>query len=181
MNTAARFGRWMGWVCLSTLCATLYGIINDQVTVTLSPEYFSVFKREQFWSPLVQAGLLDAPARVQAVLVGALATWWFGLLVGIVLGTSGMVGRQRPLSTRDYLGAVAGVMLLASAMSLLFGAAAFLIEPAISPTPEDWPFLTGIRDVRRAFAVGWWHSGAYLGGVVGTIFAILWIRKRRGR
>ena len=70
--------RGMGWIALAILFATLYGVVNDQITLTFSPEYFTVFKKGQFWFPLMQAGLIDAPVRSQAVLVGALATWWFG-------------------------------------------------------------------------------------------------------
>lgn len=94
-------GRWCvaKWVGFSTLVATVYGIVNDQITVTLSPEYFSVFKREQFGPFLSAIGLENAPTRLQSVAVGILATWWFGLLLGIILSLAGASGDRPPIST----------------------------------------------------------------------------------
>jgi len=40
-----RLGTALIWTGLATLTSVLYGVVNDQITVTLSPEYFSVFKR----------------------------------------------------------------------------------------------------------------------------------------
>src|SRR5262249_22762812 len=136
-----RFAVMLGWIGMAILGAVLYGILNDQITVTLSPEYFSVFKRAQFGSVLEQAGLLEAPTSVQAVLVGTLATWWFGLFLGIVLSISGMVGRHPPLSTRDYLRAVVGIMGFTLFVAILFGAVTYVAEPALKPDAYHWPFL----------------------------------------
>ena len=69
-----RLGTVIGWLMLAVLCAVVYGIVNDQITVTLAPEYFSVFKRAQFGPALELAGLVTAPTRVQAILVGTLAS-----------------------------------------------------------------------------------------------------------
>jgi hypothetical protein len=175
-----RLGTAPIWIGLGTFLAVLYGIANDQITVTLSPEYFSVFKRAQFGPALDAAGLSQAPTRVQAVLVGSLATWWFGGFLGIALSVIGVAGRRRPLPTRDYLRAVVAIMLFTLCLSFFCGMVSFIMEPAIKPTVEGWPFLTGIHAVRAAFAVGWWHNGAYLGGALGTLLAGIWIRKRRG-
>ncbi|MCW3095319.1 MAG: signal peptide and transrane prediction [Chthonomonadaceae bacterium] len=173
------FGKLLLWIGIGVLGATLYGILNDQITMTLSPEYFSVFKRAQFMENLYQFGLLEAPVRVQAVLIGTLATWWFGLFLGIALGISSMVGRYSALSTQDYLRAVVGIMVCTFALSLVFGLVAYLVEPAIKPVPANWPFLRDIHAVRGAFAIGAWHVGAYLGGFVGTVLACFWAQRRR--
>ncbi|MES2462148.1 MAG: hypothetical protein V4671_16305 [Armatimonadota bacterium] len=179
MRTLTRLGTLLLWIGLGVLGAVLYGIVNDQITVTLSPEYFSVFKRRQFAPILEQAGLINAPVRVQAVLVGTVATWWFGLLLGIVLSISGTAGRRPALPTRLFIRAVGGIMLFTLALSVFCGAVGYFAEPFIKPEPANWPFLTGIQEVRRAFAVGFWHNGAYLGGLVGTVGAILWGKRQR--
>lgn len=174
-----RSGLFLLWIGIGVLGATLFGILNDQITVTLSPEYFSVFKRYQFAEVLEQAGLLYAPTRIQAVLIGTLATWWFGLFLGIVLGISSLVGRHPPLPTIKYLRAVGGIMLFTLSLCLLFGIAGYLAEPIIKPDTDHWPFLYRIHEVRRAFAVGFWHDGAYLGGFVGTLLASFWAQRER--
>lgn len=167
------------WISLAVICAVLFGIFNDQITVTISPEYYSVFKHEQFALVLEQFGLIDAPTRVQAVVIGTVATWWYGLFLGIVLGICGMIGRCSPISTRGYLRAVAWVMLVTLGISFASGTIAFILEPAIKPDVVHWPFLTGIQNTRAAFAVGWWHNGAYLGALVATTMASLRVQKQR--
>ncbi|HWD38226.1 MAG TPA: hypothetical protein VG944_05205 [Fimbriimonas sp.] len=163
------------WIGIAVLAAVAYGISNDQITVTLSPEYFSVFKARQFAPFLRTAGLADAPIRVQAVAVGVLATWWFGLLLGVLLSLAGALGSRNPISNRTYCLSVLSTMLFALVLSAVFGAIGYSVEPVLQPTGSKWPFLDGIHDVRRAFAVGFWHTGAYLGGFVGVIAAAVWI------
>lgn len=176
---AARAAILLMWIGIAVAGAAIYGVINDQITATISPEYYAVFKRQQFAPVLEHIGLMDAPMRLQAVAIGALATWWYGLFLGIMLGISGIVGRYAPLSTRRYVLAVGGVMAITFGVSILFGAVAYLTEPLTRPDAAHWPFLTGIRDIRRAYAVGWWHNGAYLGALVTTILASFSVQKRR--
>lgn len=172
-------GKLLLWIGIGVVAATLYGILNDQITVTLSPEYFSVFKRAQFAFILEKDGWQNAPTRVQSILVGTLATWWFGLLLGGVLSLFGMAGRCPALPNRDYVYAVVGIMAFSLALSMVCGLVGYLIEPVVKPTPDDWPFLWGIQAVRPAFAIGFWHDGAYLGGGLGTLIACFWTRRRR--
>lgn len=174
-----RFGVALIWIVMAVVAASLYGTVNDQITVTISPEYFSVFKRRQFAPVLAATGLTTVPTRAQALLIGTLATWWFGLFLGIILSVSGMVGRYPPLSTRDYLRAVSGIVLFTLGLSCLFGCVAYLAEPLLKPDAAHWHFLRRIHAIRPAFAVGWWHNGAYLGGFVGTIGAGLWAQWQR--
>jgi hypothetical protein len=167
------------WIGIAVVAAVLYGLINDQITITISAEYFATFKRDQFAPVLQQVGLLGAPTRIQAVIIGALAAWWYGLFLGIVLGISSVVGHHAPLSTRRYVRAIGGVMAITFCISVLFGGAAYITEPLVRPDAAHWPFLGGIRDVRRAYAVGWWHNGAYLGALAATILASFWAQRQR--
>jgi len=175
----SRIPTLMLWIALAVLAAVAYGIVNDQITATISPDYFSVFKRAQFAPVLEHTGMTDSPTRVQALVVGAMSTWWYGLFLGIVLGISGMVGRGTPLSTRRYLVALARVLAMTLGVSVVCGTVAYLAEPSIKPGPTHWPFLAGIRDVRGAFAVGWWHNGAYVGALVATVIESLRVQYQR--
>jgi hypothetical protein len=78
-------------IALSPLIAGLYGSIHDQLTYTISPEYYTKFKFYQF-------GLYDIGneahlphPRTAVAVVGFLATWWMGLPIGAVLGAVGMM------------------------------------------------------------------------------------------
>src|SRR6186997_828491 len=62
---------------VGALIAGAYGILHDQVTYTLSEEYFTKFKAEQFrWADL------GWPPRVFVAEIGFLATWWVGFVAG---------------------------------------------------------------------------------------------------
>lgn len=172
-------GRLIAWQAIAILSAVIYGIVNDQITLTLSPEYFTVFKRSEFYTLLQALGMEDAPVRIEAVIVGVAATWWFGSVLAIFLSVAGIAGRTRRLTTRVYLRAIVMVMAVTGLVSVTSGLIAYLAEPMINPTIEDWPFLDGIRAVRPAFAVGWWHNGAYIGALAGTILACIRVRRQR--
>ncbi len=174
------------WINLAMVAAVLYGILNDQVTITLSPEYFTVFKRQQFGLLLEAMGLMDAPPRLQAMAIGTAATWWFGLFLGVIVSLFGTLGRAPSLTTRGFIRVIGLVLAVAAMISVLFGAAGYVLAPRIpgfgtASIVENWPFLHGIREQRRAFAVGFWHDEAYLGGVVGTVVACVYVRRWRRR
>src|SRR5262245_55465052 len=56
-------------IVIAIFTAGVYGIVHDQISYTVSPEYFTKFKFEQF-------GLVDSPLpdRVKAGIVGFLAS-----------------------------------------------------------------------------------------------------------
>lgn len=63
------------------LIAGLYGIVHDQLTYTLSPEYFTLLKFRQFaWADF------GGPPRLLVAEIGFLATWWVGALAGWLIG-----------------------------------------------------------------------------------------------
>ena len=72
--------QWRAYLALCSwgiLMAGLYGILHDQITYGLSPEYYTEVKFMQFAYADIGAG-----PRVFAGTVGFLATWWVGLIVG---------------------------------------------------------------------------------------------------
>lgn len=84
------------------LVAGAYGVIHDQVTFTLSPEYFYKLKFKQFWY-----ANFGFPPRVFVAEVGFLATWWAGFIAAWFLGRL-LVPRLGPglLRSRMWCGLV---------------------------------------------------------------------------
>ena len=76
----SRWPAMLGIAFLGAGIAGLYGIVHDQVTYSISQEYFTRLKFTQFrWANM---GL---PVRVFVAEIGFLATWWVGLIAGWVL------------------------------------------------------------------------------------------------
>ncbi len=55
--------------------AGIFGILHDQITYTISPEYFTRMKFDQF-----SYADFGYPPRIFVAEIGFLATWWVGLI-----------------------------------------------------------------------------------------------------
>src|SRR5215471_17020905 len=70
----------------AVLAAGLFGIVHDQISYTVSNEYFTRFKFIQFglqyWA---------APDRTRAAVVGFMAPWWMGIPLGLFCGAAGLM------------------------------------------------------------------------------------------
>ncbi|HEY3330578.1 MAG TPA: hypothetical protein VGK19_11190 [Capsulimonadaceae bacterium] len=179
METLRRCASIITWTFVGIVLGAAYGVVNDQLSVTASPEYYSVFKHQQFLPLLTAFGADAAPLRLQAVVVGVCATWWFGMLLGLAIGIVANAGTRPPAPRGVITKAIVNVLLCVAVSSAVAGAVGYVIAPAINLTPSDWPFLDGIVDKRRAFAVGAWHDGAYLGGLIAAIAASIAVWRKR--
>ena len=67
------------------LTAGLFGALHDQVSYSVSPDYFHAFKFHQFQIPP------HLHNRVGAAIVGWRASWWMGPIIGVPLLTAGLL------------------------------------------------------------------------------------------
>src|SRR6266571_2624158 len=106
-------------VVLAVLLAAFYGIIHNQISYSVSSEYFTKFKFRQF-------GFVDTPLpeRVRALMVGFLASWWMGIPIGLLVGAAGFMhrGPRRMFKVSLWsFGVVAVVTLLFGLCGLFYG------------------------------------------------------------
>jgi hypothetical protein len=157
------------------LIAGLYGALHDQISYSVSPDYFHHLKFRQFDIPQALHN------RLGAALVGWYATWWMGILIGIPLLSVGLV---LP-GARNYLVGCLIAFGLVAATALTVGLGGLLYACLTIHSPEDfaWGFPEGVAD-KVAFArVGAMHNFSYLGGFIGIVTGCgyLLIRRRRMR
>jgi|LauGreDrversion4_2_1035121.scaffolds.fasta_scaffold1588390_1 hypothetical protein len=153
--------------------AGLFGVLHDQISYSVSPEYYTQFKFRQFH-------LLDLalPERVRAGIVGFLACWWMGIPLGAAVFA--MAWRQPTLlSMRKALWSslpiMAGVTLAISLLGLAWGWWHVTLQPR-----EAWPrwyIPPGVQDARAFVTVGCMHAAAYAGGVL-SVLAVWFSRCR---
>lgn len=177
--------RWREYAFLA-LCVVLaiaYGIANDLITSRISVEYFLYFKGvadrvsgEVAARPDLHRGTLD----IQAMRIGALATWSVGLIVGAALLVTNTVGRHPRLRMRRMFPWV----------SIVFGGA---VVGAVTLGWLGWhDRLPWIRDnfaeptlrPRNLMCVYGIHLGGYVGGAIGAFVAcarVAQIRRRTPR
>ena len=160
-------------IIISTVLAALYGAIHDQVTYSISSEYFTVFKFDQF-------GFSDwgnNNPRMTTALIGVLATWWVGLSIGIFQGLVGLIHHNHKLMFRYVLNSI----LITLGATLLFGIFGYFVEVLDAETYQNCCFPYEIKDGKRFKIVGSIHNYGYAGGEIGACFGVAYqvIMKRK--
>jgi hypothetical protein len=156
-------------VLLALPIAGAFGVIHDQVSFTVSHEYFTKFKFLQF-------GFLDPaiPERLRAAAVGFLASWWMGIPIGLLVAPIALIHRSGSIALRvglrSYLVLVAFAAIFALA-GLTYG---FFQTRAIDLRDyQDWFVPPDVVHLRRYLCTGYMHNSAYLGGIGGIVIAWL--------
>ena len=143
------------------LVAGVYGAVHNQISYTVSPDYFYAFKFHQFAIPC------DLRNRIGASIVGWYASWWMGLVIGVPVLLIGLI--LPDWKTYITHGLVAFVVVPLTSLLVGLGALAcgnFTISN--EALPGYW-YPDGVVD-RVAFArAGNMHNFTYLGGGIGII------------
>ncbi len=161
---------------IGSVFAGAYGILHDQITYSISPEYFTRVKFAQFH--YADFGL---PHRVFVAEIGFLATWWVGFVAGWFLARV-MVPTFPPQLANRYLVQslliIVTVALIAATIGHLVG-----LQRRSNPDLSSWHGLAtshGIQDLPAFVHVAYIHNASYLGGFVGLVAAIVRLRRLKG-
>jgi hypothetical protein len=154
-------------IFLSVVLAGVYGILHDQVTASISEEYFTRLKFPQFrLSP-------GTPFRTGVSLIGFYATWWMGGLIGIVLGLIGFLlypdhtSMQKALNRSLLL--VFTTTILLSVCGYLYGNF-YLADHGVS-----WWMPDGLYNKHGYIVTGSIHNFSYAGGLCGLLLAVTYL------
>ncbi|MBN2529080.1 MAG: hypothetical protein JXR76_22005 [Deltaproteobacteria bacterium] len=171
------------YVLVGGIISGAYGAIHDQISYAISPEYFTHFKFHQFH--YADFGL---PNRVFVAIIGFLATWWVGAIVGWFIARVRFNSDDLTTARRDILrgfGIVFGCAVVAFCVGAILGWFMFLRSAvAVGEGGQAITFMGWERELSEAilqrFAmVGVIHNSSYLGGVVGLVVALVVQRRRR--
>jgi hypothetical protein len=181
-GAAAR--RWREYaVLLTAVCvAMLYGIVNDQITSSISWEYFYYGKAlENVLGPKTPPDTIGL--HLAAAKIGIEATWGAGLIFGVILLLANNPFHGIPrLANRELARRLPLIVAVAAGCGAVFGLAGWL--GWLNGASVDFTEMarTGLFRPRH-FTCAWgFHLGGYIGGFLGTILAaISVIRARRRR
>lgn len=171
--------RWKEYLFLiyCVLIVMAFGMINDQLTVSISWEYFVHGKGFDLQGQ-------DQPdwvsLRLWACEVGAKATWTAGLLLGAVLLICNNPNNKPPVVPLKKLVKLVWLIgIPACVLAVLLGIAGYL--GAWKNLTEDFSLIWQSNIYRPAnFQCVWgMHLGAYVGGGIGTAVLCWWILKKR--
>jgi hypothetical protein len=174
----ARRWREYAYLLCCVAAAMAYGVVNDQVTATISWEYFLYGKLlVQKLGPLTPPDM--AALRWQAVLVGMKATWVAGVLLGVAVLIANNPRKSRQQLPYRRLYAMLPIPLISAALcAALLGLAGW-----VGAFPKTFVDSYCSPEWRPAhyMAVFGAHLGGYAGAAIGLVLVvgrILRVRKQ---
>ncbi len=169
-----KLGIYLGSTGFITLLAGLYGVVHDQLTYSISSEYFTKFKYEQFgFEPAWFGG-----HRPTVAVIGFLATWWVGLFSGLVFGLLGLVAVSETALVKTLLRAVRiafGTTIAAGVVGYFYG------RLVLVKTGVTWYLPDNLQHPADFIAVGSIHNFGYCGGLLGLLGGVVYILRHRGK
>lgn len=154
---------------LGAMLAGLYGFLHDQITYSISHEYFTKLKFKQFWYADFGMG-----ERFFVGTIGFLATWWVGFFIGWFLARWFVPKLSTADAKRAILRGFSIVFGFGLSFALLAGIYGLVVTP--SPNLEGWSYTLryyGVSDGWSFVRVAYIHNGSYLGGLVGLVVSIV--------
>jgi hypothetical protein len=162
--------KFLAIVAICVAAAVVYGIVHDQATVRICPEYFTVFHHDIGTKSATLIGLYW----------GGVATWWVGAGLGLLVAGVSRLGRGPKVEPSEILFPIVYLLLFTLTMAILAGIAGGIAAS------NGWVVVTGaMREQIPApkhtgFLIDLWaHTAAYAAGAVGGIFLAGWIAGRR--
>jgi hypothetical protein len=158
----ARTGAFVLFLPAAVLAAGLFGMVHNQISYSVSAEYFTKFK-------FIQFHLLDPsiPERIRAAEVGFLASWWMGIPLGLLCGVAGFVQRSTALMRSALAWSVPFIVAFTLAVALAGLAYGWQQTEAINlATYRSWFVPHDVKELRRFLCAGYMHNSAYLGGAL---------------
>ncbi|MEL0457286.1 hypothetical protein WJN01_13690 [Flavobacteriaceae bacterium SZ-1-7] len=154
-------------VIISIILASIYGILHNQISYSISSEYFTKFKFDQIGEWLHQV----ENERIAISFVGFVSTWWFGLLLGLIIGIVGMFQPNSKIMWKSGIGAIfrtLGIAIGIGIVGILVGK--FLI----SNLNANWNLPAELIDRKSFLTAGTMHNFSYFGGIIGLIYGIIY-------
>jgi hypothetical protein len=163
-----RSTRWRIVVLCAALAAA-YGVIHDQITIRISPEYFTLAHPAFF--PTSDKTLL-------ALCWGIAATWWVGAAFGFVLALLLQDGRP----TKRLAARVAFLFAITGACAVIAGTVGYRLShlPLIA-LPDTVAGAAPALNRERFAAVWFAHTASYAVGIAGGAMLLWRIWQERGR
>lgn len=157
---------------ISAIIAGIYGILHDQLTYTISPEYYTKFKFIQF--ALTEERVPIKYPRFYVAVTGWMATWWVGLIIGFILSLFTLFQKENIYKTT--LKAIVVVLLVAFITGLAGLICGYTFVSDLF-SPMEWYYPENVIDKKSFTAVGTMHNFSYTGGLMGLVVGILYIQR----
>ncbi|WP_432672810.1 hypothetical protein [Flavobacterium sp. SM2513] len=152
-------------ILFSILIASLFGILNNQITYSISPEFYtkSLFPLFGF----VEYGL-NTP-KTTAAIIGVWSTWWLGLLIGIVIGFTSLIHDTSSIMKKE----IKKSLFITIASVIVFGVLGYVFgQIYLQDNLITFGFKGTQEQLKNYHIAGFIHDFEYLGGIIGLLVAV---------
>jgi hypothetical protein len=165
----AHLAAMLRYAALGGLLGGLYGVVHDQITFSISQEYFTRLKFLQF-----HYADFGFPPRVFVAEIGFLATWWVGFIAAWFIARLTVPAFPRATAFRHSLRGFGIIFAVAFAGTL--GGFLFGLRPNIDYSGwMGYAATHRVVDVPSFVRVAYIHNASYLGGLIGFLAALLYV------
>jgi hypothetical protein len=181
MNLLFPIVRWkyipaiIGISLLGALVGGIYGVLHDQITYSISEEYFTKLKFHQF-----HYANFGFPVRIFVGEVGFLATWWVGMFSAWFLARIAIPAWPLRIALKNCL---IGFCIIFG-FAIIAGITGWCLGLRHSSDYSNWEELSALLGVTKVPAfvrVAYIHNASYIGGLVGLIIAVIFLLRERSR
>lgn len=152
-------------ILTSILLASLIGVLNNQITYIISPEFFSKSLFPQFG--FVEYGL-NTP-KTTAAIIGVWSTWWMGLLIGIVIGFTSLIHISSSMMKKE----IKKSLFIIISSVILFGILGYVFgQIYLQDNLITFGFEGTQEQLKDYLIAGFIHDFEYLGGILGLVIAV---------
>jgi hypothetical protein len=163
--------RILACAAVGAIIAGCYGMVHDQITYSISAEYFTKLKFKQF-----HYADFGWPPRAFVAEVGFLATWWVGLFAGWFIGRVAVPRLPRERVSRYCANAFA-IMFVFAALGTLMGLVLGLIHGQDFSAWEPIAYPLNVENMPAFVRVAYIHNASYGGGLIGLVAAVVYVSR----
>lgn len=152
-------------ILLAMAGAILYGIVHDQITIRVCPEYFTI----------AHPHILNTDSLTLIALAwGVVATWWAGLAAGVLFAFAARVGSLKKLTWRSLVRPAWVLLLVMAICAAMAGFAGYwLASTGRIPTVQAWALMIPVEKHTAFTADLFTHVCSYAVGGVGSVIIAL--------
>src|SRR5215472_13883073 len=148
-------------VLLPTIAAIAYGIVMDQITIRVCPEYFTI----------AHPHILNTDSLTLLALAwGGIATWWAGAIAGVAFAIAARAGKLPKVTWRRFLRPLAALALVMALCTIAAGfVGSWMVNSGSIPAVQAWAMSLPLDKQAAFMADAFAHVASYLVGALGCL------------
>lgn len=153
-------------IICGTFISCLYGIVHDQITYTISPEFYNLVR-------FPHHNISIEAARWGALQIAVINSWKIGFIISIIVSTAGLIhfnNRKIIRFTLESFLLVAITAAIVTSLGFIFGLFHHFDESKLAETVVQKSNFLLVQSI---------HNSTYIGGLIGMFVGIYWQFNRR--